>query len=171
MPRTGSRTSKSTTYAALFAMFLLSGCASTYPLGMSEEQWKSITPAERQALLLEQQKYREQQRIEQIKADAKARELRLQREIAEQKRIDRLYNNPRHGNVIMVNILAGQYKSGKRTKKIIEETYQIARGETKEIELQLEDNKKHYHTTERVYLRYAQNCNGVYLYLDNPQYN
>lgn len=37
---------------ALFS--LLTACASSYPLGMSEEQWKSITPGERKALLLKQ---------------------------------------------------------------------------------------------------------------------
>lgn len=150
---------------------LLTACASPYPLGMSEEQWKSITPEERKALLLKQQQYNEEQRLERIKANAKQRELELKRDIAERKRLDRLYQNPVNGNVVMVNILGGSYKYGKRVKNVLEDTYQIARGETKKITLNLQEPKKHYHSTENVYLRYDQSGNGVYLYLDNPNYN
>lgn len=156
----------------ILAVFsLLTACASSYPLGMSEEQWKSISPEERQALLLKQQQYEEEQRAIRMKANARERELELQREIAEKKRLDALYSNPQNGNVLMVNILGGNYKYGKRVKRVLEETYQIARGETKQIELVLEDPKKHYSSTERAYLVYAQHGNGVYLYLDNPGYN
>ncbi|WP_029406857.1 hypothetical protein [Thiomicrorhabdus sp. Milos-T2] len=154
---------------ALFS--LLTACASSYPLGMSEEQWKSISPQERQALLLKQQKYNEEQRVIRMKAAAKERELQLKRDIAEKKRLDALYNNPENGNVIMVNILGGDYKSGKRHYNIMEDTYQIARGEAKQIELRLEESKKHYNSNETAYLVYAQHGNGVYLYLDNPKYS
>jgi len=156
----------------LLAVFsLLTACASSYPLGMTEEQWKSITPEERQSLLLKQQQYEEEQRVIRMKAAAKERQLELKREIAEKKRLDALYSNPENGNVIMLNILGGQYKYGKRVKNVLEETYQIARGETKKIELALQQPKKHYTSTEIVYLHYAQHGNGVYLYLDNPNYN
>jgi TRAP-type C4-dicarboxylate transport system substrate-binding protein len=95
----------------LIAVFsLLTACASPYPLGMSEEQWKSITPQERQALLLKQQQYEEEQRLVRIKEEAKERQLQLKRDIAEKKRLDALYNNPQNGNVVMVNILGGKYK-------------------------------------------------------------
>jgi len=70
---------------ALFLLALLSfltGCASTYPLGMSEEQWKSITPEERQALLLKQQQYEEEQSTIHIKAAAEQRKLQQQQEMA-----------------------------------------------------------------------------------------
>ena len=82
-----------------------------------------------------------------MKAAAKERELELKREIAEKKRLDTLYSNPENGNVIMVNILGGQYKYGKRVKNVLEDTYQIARGETKKIELVLQQPKKHYTST------------------------
>jgi len=150
---------------------LLTACASSYPLGMSEEQWKSITPEERKALLLKQQKYQEEQRAIRMKAAAKERQLRLKREIAEKERLDTLYSNPENGNVVMVNILGGQYKYRKKVKNVVEDTFQIARGETKKITLTLEDPKKRYNTTETAYLHYGEHGNGVYLYLDNPNYS
>ncbi|MDX1352712.1 MAG: hypothetical protein R3254_06845 [Thiomicrorhabdus sp.] len=156
----------------ILAIFsFLTACASSYPLGMSEEQWNSITPEERQALLLKQQKYEEEQRAIRMKAQAEQRKLELQQEIAEKQRLDRLYSDPQNGNVVMLNILGGNYQYGKKTKHVLEESYEIARGETKQIQLVLEEPKKHYHTTQTAYLQYTLNGNAVYLYLDNPKYN
>lgn len=152
-------------------LLLLSACASSYPLGMNEEQWKTLTPNEREKLLLEQQKYREEQRLAQIEANTRARELQHQENMAEKQRLQALYDNPVNGNVVMVNILGGQYIYGKRIKNIKEETYQLARGESLQIDLLLEDPKKHTRTTQTAYLHYSLNGNGVYLYLNNPNYN
>ena len=148
-------------------LLLLSACASPYPLGMDETQWNSLTVKERQTLLLKQQQYREEQRLVQMKADAEARQLRIQQEIVESRRLEKLYNEPHNGNVIMVNILGGEYFRGKQHKRLMETTYQIARGETKKIKLRLEDTKKHDASTDTAYLSYDANGNGVYLSLDN----
>ncbi|NPA71364.1 MAG: hypothetical protein GXO35_00920 [Gammaproteobacteria bacterium] len=150
---------------------LLSACASPYPLGMDEKQWNSLTAGERKALLLKQQQQRAAQRLVQIKADARARELRIKQEMLETKRLEKLYANPRDGNVLIVNLLGGELHQGKRQKRILEASYQIALGETKKIKISLEDKKKHYTTSETAYLTYDQNGNGVYLYLDNPNYS
>jgi len=150
---------------------LLTACASSYPLGMSEEQWKSITPEERQALLLKQQQYEEEQRAIRMKAAAEERKLQLQQEMVERERLDRLYSDPANGNVMMINILGGSYSYGKTVKRVLEDSYEIARGETKKIELALEDPKKHYNSTETIYLQYSMNGNAIYLFLDNPSYN
>ncbi|WP_321324785.1 lipoprotein [Thiomicrorhabdus sp.] len=156
----------------VFVIFaLLTGCASSNPLGMSDEQWKSITPEERQALLLKQQQYEEEQRTIRMKAEAEERKIQLKQEMAERERLERLYNAPKNGNVMMINILGGKYKYGKREKRILEESYEIARGETKKIQLTLENPKSRYNSTETAYLQYSMNGNGIYLYLDNPKYN
>lgn len=152
-------------------LFLLSACASPYPLDMDETQWNTLTVEERQALLLKQQQYREEQRLVKIKADAQARELQIQQEMAETQRLERLYSHPQDGNVIMVNLLDGEYRYGKDSKRLMEATYQVARGETKKIELILEDAKKHYTSTKTAYLTYDASGNGVYIYLGNPSYH
>lgn len=161
-------------YKLLFIIpftLLLSACFSNYPLGMSEKEWKSLTPPERERLLIKQQQYDAEQRLAQIKADAEARKLQHQADMAERQRLERLYQNPDNGNVIMVNILGGQFIDGKRTYNIQEEGYQIARGETLPIKLYLTNPKKNRHSTETVYLQYNINGNAAYLYLDNPKYS
>lgn len=152
-------------------LLILSGCASPYPLGMDKTQWNALTIEERHSLLLKQQQYREEQRLAQIKADAQTRKLRIEQEMAESRRLEKLYSDPRNGNIVMVNLLGGEYRAGKRSKRLIEATYQIARGETKKIELILEDSKTHYSSTETAYLSYDASGNGVYLTLDNPSYD
>ena len=151
-------------------LLLLNACASPYPLGMDETQWNSLTVAERQSLLLKQQQYREEQRLVQMKADAEARKLRIQQEMVESRRLEKLYRQPQNGNVVMVNLLGGEYRHGKHSKHLMEASYQVARGETKKIKLLLEDSKKHYSSVETAYLTYDVNGNGIYLYLDNPNY-
>ncbi|GKT11886.1 MAG: hypothetical protein ISEC1_P0859 [Thiomicrorhabdus sp.] len=152
-------------------LLLLSACASPYPLGMNKEQWRALSADERKAMLLKQQEHQEKQRMVQIKANAKAEQLRLENQIIESRRLEKLYSNPQDGNVIMLNILGGQYHYGKRVKNVLEASYQIARGETKKIKLIIKDPNKNYTSTETVFLHYDHTGNGVYLYLDNPSYN
>ncbi len=149
---------------------LLVACASN-PLGMSDEQWKSLTPSERKALLLEQQKYNEQQRLQRMKADAEARQQQHEAEMAERQRINSIYQNPMHGDLVIVNLFGGEYQYGKHKKRILEDGYQLARGEIKAIKLRLKDPKKDHYSSETVYLQYTYIGNAVYLYLDNPKYN
>lgn len=150
---------------------LLSGCASTYPLGMNETQWKALSVQEREKLLLQQQKIQAEQHRQQMQAKAAERERQHQKELAEKARLQALYESPNKGDVIMLNILGGNFMQGKRSKRILEETYQIARGETQQISLLLIDNKNNTTSTETAYLKYALNGNGVYLFLDNPNYH
>ncbi|WP_127471097.1 hypothetical protein [Thiomicrorhabdus aquaedulcis] len=153
----------------LVAILGLSACASPYPLGMSEEQWNALSTDERKTLLVKQQAYQEEQRLAKQQADAKARELSLQLEIAERARLEKLYQQPQNGNVMMVNVLEGQYRSGKRQLRLVEASYLIARGESQFIELVLEDAKHRTITTVNAYLHYDINGNGLYLAFDRYQ--
>lgn len=149
---------------------LLISCTTPYPLNMTESQWNKLTAEERKLLLLEQQRYREEQRLAKIKADARAKELKHIENMAEKRRLEKLYQNPYNGNVIMVNILRGHYKYDKKLQYIQEDTFQLARGESKHIRLRLKDSKKGYITTKSAYLKYEINGNAVYLYLKDPKY-
>lgn len=91
--------------------------------------------------------------------------------MAEKKRLEALYNNPVNGNVVMVNVLGGELKQGKRHYRILEESYQIARGEIQTVDLPIHKSKNNYYTTQKAYLEYAINGNAIYLYLHNPHYD
>ncbi|MDG6773651.1 hypothetical protein QCB45_04850 [Thiomicrorhabdus sp. ZW0627] len=150
--------------------WLLASCASSpYPLNMSEEQWQKLTPEERHTMLLKQQEYRETQRLESIKANARQRELDKQLELKEQERLNRLYSHPGGGDVVRFNIYGGEYRYKKQIYQLQPFSTLIARGETKEIDLQMRDYKHHNHR-ERAYLKYNPDGTGIYLYLSHPSH-
>lgn len=155
--------------AGLFTILLVSCASSPYPLDMNEEQWQKLSPQERQVLLVKHQAFREAQRLEQIKADAKQRELELALKLKEQERLNTLYSDPVGGNVIMVNLLGGEYRSHKKSYAIQPFSTLLARGETKEIELVMRDAKQRSHT-QRAYLKYNGEGTGLYLYLSRPSH-
>ena len=158
---------------ALLMLFVLTltACASPYPLGMSEEQWQKLSPNERQSLLLKQQEYDEKQRLQRQQAQAKQRELELALQLKEEQRLAKLYANPAQGNVVMLNLLSGEYRYKKKVYQVQPTTLLIARGETKEIRLGLR-NKKGQRSSERTFVKYNREGTGLYLYLNTPsKYN
>lgn len=84
--------------------------------------------------------------------------------MAENARLDKLYQNPEQGNVIMLNVLSGTYQRGKNLYSIQGDSYQLARGEKKTVRLSLQNNKG-YISTQTVYLHYALHGNAVYISL------
>lgn len=152
-----------TVLATSFLSFsLLTGCSTPYPLNMSKEQWQQLSKDQQTQLLLEEQKNRAEQAKAQQIADNRARELRLQAEISEQKRLEKLYANPAHGGVLRVNIEGGQWIERKKTYQIQADSFRIARGEKKQIELSL-INSKGYHYRRDVWVEYRMDGDAIYL--------
>lgn len=155
----------------ILSLTLLAGLAacstSPYPLDMNKEQWQKLSPEERKSLLLKQQEYDESQRLARIKANAKERELKLKLKLKEEARLSRLYSEPGSGNVVMLNLLSGEYRYKKTRYQIQPVSMLIARGETKEIDLTTRDHKQRTHR-ERLYVKYLHDGTGVYLYRSSP---
>ena len=140
----------------------ISACSTPYPLNMSEEQWKQLSNEQQTQLLLEEQKNRAERAKVQQAADNRARELVLQAEIAETKRLEKLYADPENGHVLRVNILGGQWSERKESYKIQPESYRIALGESKQIELTML-NSKGYSYKRDIWLEYRADGDAVYL--------
>jgi len=144
---------------------LLVACVTTspYPLNMTETQWNKLSPAERQTLLLEQQKQEERYRLEHMRAE----QLRLERQhraeqqaqLEERRRLEQAHYPtykqkpdiiyPRTGEPdpqcvahqkqkpIKVRFVKGQFHYNQQSFKIEKATYRLNRGETKKIQLAL----------------------------------
>ncbi|MDX1347643.1 MAG: hypothetical protein R3189_05280 [Thiomicrorhabdus chilensis] len=153
--------------AGLLTTLLVSCASSPYPLDMNEEQWQKLSPQEREVLLIKHQEFRETQRLEQIKANAKQQELEMALKLKQEERLNKLYSDPAGGNVIMVNLLGGEYRSHKKSYSIQPFSTLLARGETKRIELVMRDAKRRSNT-ERAYLKYNVEGTGLYLYMSRP---
>lgn len=148
--------------ATLFSSLFLSACSTPYPLDMTKQQWQQLSKDQQTKLLLEEQKNRAAQAKSQQIADNKARELRLQAEIAEKKRLAKLYANPSHGGVLRINIEGGHWQEGKTHYKIQANTFRIARGETKEIELTRITSKGYSHNRD-FWVEYRMDGDAIYL--------
>jgi len=153
----------------LFVVALtLSACASSpYPLGMTQEQWSKLSADERKSMLLKQQEYNEQQRLERIKTQGKQRELELALELKEKERLNKLYQSPGRGNVVMLNLLSGSFHYKKKTYQIQPTSLLIARGEVKETRLSMR-NSKGQHSSERIFVKYNNQGTGLHIYLNSP---
>ncbi|MEA1988991.1 MAG: hypothetical protein U9N57_07275, partial [Pseudomonadota bacterium] len=146
----------------------LTACASSpYPLGMTQEQWSKLSSDERKTMLLKQQEYNEQQRLERIKTQGKQRELELALELKEKERLNKLYQSPGRGNVVMLNLLSGQFHYKKKTYQIEPKSILIARGEVKEIRLSMR-NSKGNRSSERIFVKYNHQGTGLHIYLNSP---
>lgn len=151
--------------SALFAApFLLVGCSNN-PVGMDDEQWKKLSPQAQEQLLLKQQQIdAERDRVQQD-ADNRARELRLQTELEEKKRLQSLYQYPMQGSVVRVNFLQGIKQEGKQLWQIRPESFTLTRSETQPIELQLRHQQNGRTQTLPAYLHYREEGSGVELHL------
>lgn len=151
--------------AVLSMPMILAGCSSN-PMGMNDDEWKQLSPQAREQMLLEQQQINAERARVQQDADNRARELSLQIELEEKKRLQRLYKNPMQGNVVRVNLLKGVKHEGKTTWIIRPESFSIARSETKRIELQLRNQENGRTQTLPAYLHYREQGTGVELHLN-----
>ena len=114
-------------YGFILALALvLAGCLGRgYPMGMSEAEWKYLTPIQRA-----------EARTEQAKLDAEEDARRAAAEQRERDRIEKLYAEARPGDVIQCIIEGGAVRFGKKFGKSKPLGFRLARGEDKYLEIE-----------------------------------
>lgn len=117
----------------LLLFFLFEGCATRYPLGLKEEQWRALSPqqqaeytARQYQMDEEQRKRQEDHRIQRQREEAEV--IRLEKE-----RILQLYRNARYGDIIQVNISGGCIAFKGQRKSYEPLSFDLVRGERKRI--------------------------------------
>ena len=143
------------------ALFFI-GCSTKYPMGLNEEQWLQLSSQEQLELTKQQQMLDHQIALER----EKQRQLALKLELKEQERIDKLYQNATIGDIVVVNFESGAALSSREKLPIIPQAVVLARGETKEIDLQLQ--RGNHTRVQRVYLHYANQATQVEISLNPP---
>ncbi len=112
---------------------LLIGCQ-TYPMGLSEVQWKALSPAEqadyqRQQALIDEQRRQKREAEEQLRRETEAQ---LARETLERTQL--AYARARYGDVITVTIESGHVAIHGKHQPYEPVRFDLVRGERKEIE-------------------------------------
>lgn len=117
----------------IVGLALLAGCVQ-YPMGLTEQQWRSLTPAQQAEYQAKQyqidgdrQRLAEEKKAVQDRAAAEAAE-------AQRARIASSYASARYGDIITVTIRGGTIAYGKQRYPCEPVGFDIVRGEAKEIE-------------------------------------
>lgn len=130
-----SMTSTRQRYILLSLLFIcfFEGCATRFPLGLTEEQWENLAPqqqseytAKQYQIDEERRKRQEEYRIQREREAAEAARL-------ENERIVQLYRNARYGEVIQVNISGGRIAFSGERRDYEPVSFDLVRGERKRI--------------------------------------
>lgn len=114
--------------AALFA-----GCQS-FPMGLSEAQWKALTPEQQADYTRQQNQIDEQRRLKREAEEALRREVEARQAREAHERVQLAYARARYGDVITVTIEGGYVAINGKHQPYEPVRFDLVRGERKEIE-------------------------------------
>ena len=118
----------------LLCLAFLSGCA-TYPLGMTADEWESLSPEKRAEMRAEQARIdaadraRREENDRRLMAQMQAEEERRQAELAE-RRASAVY-----GDIVVVTLQGGTFEWRDRRYPLQPQAFELIRGERKMLEL------------------------------------
>ncbi len=115
------------------AAALLAGCQS-YPMGLSEAQWKALSPEQQADYTRQQTAINEHRRREQEAADELRRAKEELRQEVERARNQERYARARYGDIVTVTIQGGRVAINGKHQDYEPVRFDLVRGERKEIE-------------------------------------
>jgi hypothetical protein len=114
-------------------ILLFSGCLS-YPMGLSKEQWQSLSPAQQAEYHAKQVQIDEARRQQEAELHARQALVRAEAERLERERVAVLYAEAQYGDVVIVTVQGGAMKWSKEIYYLEPVSFELVRGESKEIE-------------------------------------
>lgn len=147
-------------YLILFISILFSGCASTYPMNFSEEEWSKLSLKEQKNYRVMQYNLDEKRRLEYAKKETLEKQLQLEKQRFEQKRLKLLYKKGKVKDIVIINLYNGHYIDHKKTKQLIPKSITLVRGETRKVDVQLRDSNN-YRTTKSLWFSFDQTGNEL----------
>ena len=150
---------------AIMAGTVLVGCATTYPMNLSKEEWEAL-PVERKAELRAEQ-YRlnaeRQAQAEAVRAQRAEAAAAAQRE--QQARVSAAYANARYGDIVSVTMRGGLLRYANTGYPCEATSFDLVRGERKEIELRgyLSQHGVRKALVSRIWVRLSDDGNALYL--------
>lgn len=117
----------------LSLIVLVCGCATRYPLGLKEEQWRALTPQQQAEYTTKQYQIDEERRKRQEEYWQQKEREAVETSRLEKERILQLYRNARYGDVIQVNISDGGIAFNGERKGYEPLSLDLVRGERKMV--------------------------------------
>lgn len=112
---------------------LFAGCQS-FPMGLSEAQWKSLSPDQQADYARQQTQVNEQRRRESEAADQLRQSEEGARAAQERQRVQFAYTRARHGDIVTVTIQGGMVAIDGKHRPYEPVRFDLVRGEHKEVE-------------------------------------
>lgn len=112
---------------------LLAGCQS-YPMGLSEAQWNTLSPEQQADYTRQQAQVNERRRQQQEAAEQHRKSEEAAHAAEERQRIQHLYARARYGDVVTVTIQGGLVAIDGKHRPYEPVRFDLVRGERKEIE-------------------------------------
>lgn len=111
----------------------LSACVTRYPMGLTQQQWEALPPAQQAELQAKQYAIDEQRR--QAEEARRVEQARLAAEAAraEQERLRQLYANARYGDIVHVTVQGGSIAYAGKRYPYEPVSFDLAKGETKQV--------------------------------------
>ena len=115
------------------ATALLAGCQS-FPMGLSEAQWKALSPEQQADYARQQSQLDAQRRQQQEIAEQQRKGEEAARVVEERQRVQFAYARARYGDVVTVTIQGGMVAIEGKHRPYEPVRFDLVRGERKEVE-------------------------------------
>lgn len=115
-------------------VLLLAGCVARYPMGLNQQQWDSLPPAQQAEFQAKQFELdAERQRADEARRQEQAR-LAAEATRAEQERLRLVYANAHYGDIVRVTVQGGFIIYAGKRYPYEPIAFDLAKGETKQID-------------------------------------
>ncbi len=117
----------------LLSTLLLNACSS-YPMGMSEKEWKALPPDKRAELLKLAAKQKHERELARLRAEEAEARARAEIETARQQALARLYGRLRYGEMLSLSVEGGEGYFY-RYRPIMPDSWLLTIGSTRRLQL------------------------------------
>ncbi len=154
------RTQKSPLLILLSLTLLLTGCFSTNPLRIPDEEWKQLSREE------QMRAYEKQAELDKVRLEAEAREraAQIEAEARKQQALLELRQNAEYGDLVQCVVEPLQVKFYSKWKPAQPFAFDLVRGETREVTI----DDKQARSSTRAWVRFDESGQRVSLCSSEP---
>jgi hypothetical protein len=137
-------------------------------MGLSDEEWEILPHAKKIELREKQYNLDHKLSVQKERNRAIQKEMQLEKEIAEQKRLNLIVQKGGYEDIININIHKAAYIYNNKVYYIEPTNIAIVRSETKKVSLNI--NRQNYIDRVDIWIKYHHNGNKITISFDNPKY-
>lgn len=154
--------------AVIILMSIVTSCVS-YPMGLSQQEWDSLSPEKkvefRQKQAAIDEASRRQQAQERLERQKQAQQQQLEEQklaLQQQENTRQAYAQALHGDIVTVSIQGGTFEFARKWYSFDPIIFDLIRGESKTVELSNTHNQ--HSISESMEVRFTDDGNQIFFY-------